>query len=566
MQRRARSRNVFFSSLIVAGLSACASEKLGAVPLTKGSPARSLASVTARVGMTCFSGARIFSGGENFQSWNDWAEARGRDGSLRSDLANRLGALTPDEQMKALSLALAEADAYGAMLVKDFYGLVDRGYTLDRIQAHSPVYARLQSLYSVRRDLGDLAAVLFRDRFIRALDGVSSDEDAPAEHASLIAREEVKKFRAELAAPITNQVNDSRFATLATAEISELLAQIEWFSSSPGCGEGGATEMKIGSPASNSREVIQAAKSLKNQGKSLSLFQSASSGAMIPVVRLVEARAEFFREKITPGQTLPIVPASPSPSPQPSRVSDLGSPGVIEGDTLLTRPLEIRKSQWGSVFFPDAGKKGNVSGSNFPKGDWSLTYDDGPVSPHTEKNLENLKKNSYTATYFILSGNIGKNGRPDLALREQAAGHAVESHSFTHPQFAKISDTDRHYQVEGAAARFKSVLGVLPRFFRLPYGQGLTVPAIRSIIANAGMVHVFWNVDTLDWQIKDPDAVYAGTLKQMRANGRGVILFHDVHPQSVIASERVMRFIKDPANHLRAVTIPEIVDQMNGRK
>ena len=87
------------------------------------------------------------------------------------------------------------------------------------------------------------------------------------------------------------------------------------------------------------------------------------------------------------------------------------------------------------------------------------------------------------------------------------------------------------------------------------------------MISDLGMIHVFWNVDTLDWQDKDPDSVVARAQKQMKAAGHGVILFHDIHPQSVIASKKLVEWsktLKGTDAEIRWVTIPEIVDEMNG--
>ena len=81
------------------------------------------------------------------------------------------------------------------------------------------------------------------------------------------------------------------------------------------------------------------------------------------------------------------------------------------------------------------------------------------------------------------------------------------------------------------------------------------------------MLHVFWNVDTLDWQDKDPASILARAKKQMQANGHGVILFHDIHPQSVEASKKLLEWsktLKGTSDEIRWVTLPEIVDEMNG--
>jgi peptidoglycan/xylan/chitin deacetylase (PgdA/CDA1 family) len=61
------------------------------------------------------------------------------------------------------------------------------------------------------------------------------------------------------------------------------------------------------------------------------------------------------------------------------------------------------------------------------------------------------------------------------------------------------------------------------------------------MIAAQGMVHVFWNVDSLDWQDKNPPKIINRVNMQMNARGRGVVLFHDIHPTTVTATKTLMQ-------------------------
>ena len=76
------------------------------------------------------------------------------------------------------------------------------------------------------------------------------------------------------------------------------------------------------------------------------------------------------------------------------------------------------------------------------------------------------------------------------------------------------------------------------------------------------MLHVFWNVDTLDWQDKDPESVFKRAQKQMLQYNRGVVLFHDIHPQSVIASKKLVEWSK--VQGVRWVKLNDIVKELNG--
>ncbi len=211
---------------------------------------------------------------------------------------------------------------------------------------------------------------------------------------------------------------------------------------------------------------------------------------------------------------------------------------------------------------PSTTTAGNITGAGFPKGVWALTYDDGPART-TGAVLENLKKHDIKATFFMLSGQIDTPKEyPEFAVREAKEGHDVASHSYSHPQVPKLAASQREREIGGAVKVFEQVLGKRPDFYRLPYGAGVSVPSIRADIAHACMVHAFWNVDTLDWHDKDPELIYQRSVKQVESLGRGIILFHDIHSQSVTASEMLMRYMKEKG--VRMVTLSEIVKEING--
>ena len=77
------------------------------------------------------------------------------------------------------------------------------------------------------------------------------------------------------------------------------------------------------------------------------------------------------------------------------------------------------------------------------------------------------------------------------------------------------------------------------------------------------MIHVFWNIDTLDWQDKNPKTILALSIKQMNAsaNNSGIILFHDIHSQSVTASTMLMDYLN--AKGFITCSVQAVVEQMN---
>lgn len=228
------------------------------------------------------------------------------------------------------------------------------------------------------------------------------------------------------------------------------------------------------------------------------------------------------------------------------------------------------------VHYPDLGPAGNMVGGTFPKGVWALTYDDGP-GEHTETLLRELQRRKVLATFFVQGGNFSS--FPGVVKRIREAGHTVASHSYSHPLIPNLSEEGRRRQITQAVRELETVLGEKTRFFRLPYGAGVNTASVRQLIKDSGLIHAFWNVDTLDWQIKTVSGIVDNSMKQIRALqakglNRGMILFHDVHQRTVGSSSNgqfspgaslqvLDELLKDPA--VRFLTLDEIVQEVNQR-
>lgn len=225
----------------------------------------------------------------------------------------------------------------------------------------------------------------------------------------------------------------------------------------------------------------------------------------------------------------------------------------------LIKELKSGRSTSGDVIYPAVGAAGNITGRGFPANTWSITYDDGPGGKTTPQVLANLKNLGYKATFFVLAKQV--QALPSITRSIVADGHDIASHSFTHPQIPKLGPQGRHKEIVQSKEVIEKQTGKKVKLFRLPYGAGVGVTAVRQAIANANMVHVFWNVDTLDWQDKNPQSILARSLKQMSAYKGGVVLFHDIHPQSVIASKLLMDHMKKTG--LKVCTVQGVVDQQN---
>ncbi len=225
---------------------------------------------------------------------------------------------------------------------------------------------------------------------------------------------------------------------------------------------------------------------------------------------------------------------------------------------------QSRSPQSVGAIFPSSGSSGNINGGTFSPGRWALTYDDGPHGVHTGVILSELVKHNVKATFFWLAQHTDR--MPSIVNRAKSLGMELANHSYTHANLPKTTDLDLRREVVSSTLVQATNYGVAPTFFRCPYGAcGPASGRIRNLIAAQNMIHVFWNVDSLDWQDRNPVSIYQRVKKQMEIQRRGIILFHDIHPQTVEATRMLMNDWAPEirAGRMRMLTVGEAVDELN---
>jgi len=212
--------------------------------------------------------------------------------------------------------------------------------------------------------------------------------------------------------------------------------------------------------------------------------------------------------------------------------------------------------------FPSATKAGNVTGNTFPVNVWSLTFDDGPHKTRTQDVLDDLYLHNMKATFFVLMRQANKYPSAIDSIIKNDMELAL--HSYNHLNLSKANSETILYEVAQSKKELAEVTDKNITLFRLPYGAGMRMSELRQTIADQKLIHIFWNVDTLDWKDKDPKSILERTKLQMELtpNKSGIILFHDIHQQSVLASEMVMNYLN--TSEKKVCVVGEVIDFING--
>jgi peptidoglycan/xylan/chitin deacetylase (PgdA/CDA1 family) len=151
----------------------------------------------------------------------------------------------------------------------------------------------------------------------------------------------------------------------------------------------------------------------------------------------------------------------------------------------------------------------------------ALTFDDGPDPQGTPAVLDALDRLGWTATFFMLGGQVAR--YPEVAAAVVAAGHEVGVHGFCHRNHLVRGLADVHRDVARAAAVVTTATGVRPTWFRPPFG----VFTMGSLIAarDAGLRPVLWTAWGRDWEAHSADQIVGTIARQLRPGG--TVLLHD---------------------------------------
>ncbi|AUD14380.1 MULTISPECIES: LysM peptidoglycan-binding domain-containing protein [unclassified Planococcus (in: firmicutes)] len=146
----------------------------------------------------------------------------------------------------------------------------------------------------------------------------------------------------------------------------------------------------------------------------------------------------------------------------------------------------------------DAASSTYVTKGNTTSKVVALTFDDGSDGTNINKILGTLKTNNVKATFFLTGSGI--NHHPSWIRNIANAGHQVGNHSYSHPDFTKISIAAMQSELARTETAYKNVTGKSTKpIFRAPFGASNAT--VLKGVGDAGYTHTIqWNIDTIDWR------------------------------------------------------------------
>jgi peptidoglycan/xylan/chitin deacetylase (PgdA/CDA1 family) len=189
----------------------------------------------------------------------------------------------------------------------------------------------------------------------------------------------------------------------------------------------------------------------------------------------------------------------------------------------------------------DQRQGGVINGSHHPQCKLTFTFDDGPHPKLTPKLLESLAAEQLNVNFFVVGYRV--TAARQLLRDMNDGGHVIGNHTQNHKNLRQLSLEEATNEIENGFNRIHEALGFYLPFFRFPYGNFTS--QLRNYLTHLSRVEFMWNIDTRDWATKDPEELYVNSLKFIERTQRGIVLMHDIQPQTIVVVPYLLSALKE---------------------
>jgi peptidoglycan/xylan/chitin deacetylase (PgdA/CDA1 family)/uncharacterized caspase-like protein len=228
--------------------------------------------------------------------------------------------------------------------------------------------------------------------------------------------------------------------------------------------------------------------------------------------------------------------------------------------TLYTPTAILQEYEAATAFPADSGapasQRGEAGremfGTDLPTKTLVLTFDDGPHPRYTARILDILKKYNVPAVFFEVGQNLGTVGENESVKWTRAAeasrlvlasGMPLANHTYTHALLPKLNGEEVAREIELTNHLLTEVSHATPSLFRAPYGARNA--QVMALLSSEHLKSVMWNIDSKDWADPIPKSIADRVLREVDAERRGILLFHDIHARTIEALPLILDALKE---------------------
>src|SRR5690606_33904006 len=172
-----------------------------------------------------------------------------------------------------------------------------------------------------------------------------------------------------------------------------------------------------------------------------------------------------------------------------------------------------------------------------------LTFDNGYDQGHTASILDILKKHDVPATFFV-TGHYVKS-EPELIKRMVDEGHIIGNHSYTHPDFTKLSKAEMAKELKMVEKAVKELTDQKEMVYVRP-PRGMFNENTLRWAEELGYIHIFWSVAFKDWEVdRQRGWEYAYNQMMQQVHPGAIVLLHTVSEDNAKALDQIITDLKE---------------------
>ena len=126
----------------------------------------------------------------------------------------------------------------------------------------------------------------------------------------------------------------------------------------------------------------------------------------------------------------------------------------------------------------------------------SISFDAAWGADKTREIMDVCDAYGVKATFFLVGFWVDK--YPDMVAEIATRGFEIGTHSATHPQMSKLSETQVREELSSSSKKIFEITGNPVTLFRPPFGDYNN--QLLNVAKGLGLYTIQWSVDSLDWK------------------------------------------------------------------
>jgi|GEM_PF-2612170 len=247
-------------------------------------------------------------------------------------------------------------------------------------------------------------------------------------------------------------------------------------------------------------------------------------------------------------------PAVPAPAPLARGIAANKAPSPLP---QLLRPSLPLTPDWTLTHKPLRGRvlaAASLSDIVLRPKEVILSFDDGPTTGRTEGVLQILDDFGVKAIFMM----VGKMAElhPQSAQAVALDGQTIGTHTYDHANLSKLAPEAAFEEIQhgkdAVAAAIAPVKGTVTNFFRFPYLASTWYLQASLYFENTIVLGI--SVDSDDYTRSTPAAALTQMVARLDKVGKGIVLFHDIHPKTLVILPAFLQALSD-----RGYTVVQLV-------